>query len=73
MIIEDRGFVICINSNEFSSLTMGKSYELVQTVRYSIPEVYQIIDDSGELAWYSADWLRRVDKIREEKLNQIGI
>jgi len=69
--------VICINSNEF--LTMGKSYEVVQkkskrkTVRYSIPEVYQIIDDRGELAWYSVDWLRRVDKIRKEKLNQIGI
>lgn len=60
--------VICINSSDFGFLTVGKYYEVVQTIEYSIPAVYQIIDDSGQLAWYSDNWLKRVDKIREEKL-----
>ena len=65
--------VICIDSGDFDFLTIGKSYEVVQTIEYSIPAIYQVINDSDQLAWYSDYWLKSVEKIREQKLNELGI
>lgn len=71
--------VICIHNRrdidnkDLNFLTIGNYYDVAQTIEYSIPAVYQIIDDSGQLSWYSEYYLKSVEKIRESKLKELGI
>lgn len=51
-------------------LTYGKAYEVIDTFQIN-GQMYQIIDDKGNLAWYGREVAIPLDEWRERQLNEI--
>jgi hypothetical protein len=63
--------LICINNN-WNGLSVGKIYQRVSDEESALgPGYYHIYNDNGEPGVYPVDYFKRIDEIRDEKLNQI--
>ena len=60
----------CINNkwnNKKLSLTIGKSYDVINKTEYR----YWIIDDEGDDGWYSKEYFKSLSEIRNEKIDKL--
>ena len=64
--------VIYINKSR-NLLTYGKTYKILKAIEVGDKLFYRIINNLGEEESYSEKSFKRLDEIREEKLNRLGI
>lgn len=63
--------VVCISDKALDPLTIGKFYDVEES--NGDPPVYRIMDDQGKLNWFRSSRFIDLCKIRNDKLDQIGI
>ena len=61
MLLSKYSNVICVNTRGCKSLTLGKSYQVLQTLREDFSMLYLIKDDSRYVHYYSTDMFKKED------------
>ena len=70
--------LICISNffeNEvIEDLIIGKIYEAVEDTRYTYDVVYHLkSEDPNEHIYYNVSLFKKLDELRDDKLNELGI
>jgi hypothetical protein len=58
----------CINNKGWSSLTLGKTYDVIEE---DDDNDYSIIDDDNDKWWFSKEWFKPLYEIRNEKIDKL--
>jgi hypothetical protein len=63
-----------IDGESIEGLVVGEIYEAIEDPRYTYEEVYHLKnDDPNEYVFYSIVLFKRLDDMRDDKLNDLGI
>jgi hypothetical protein len=55
-------------------LIVGEVYEAIEDPRYTYNDVYHLVgEDPNEYTFYSVKLFKRMDEMRDDKLNELGI
>ena len=70
--------IVCISNvlddEILEDLVVGEVYEAIEDPRYTYNDVYHIVnDDPNEYTFYSVKLFKRMDEMRDDKLNELGI
>jgi len=63
-----------IDGESIEGLVVGEIYDAIEDPRYTYEEVYHLKnDDPNEYVFYSIVLFKRLDDMRDDKLNDLGI
>lgn len=61
--------VVCIEKRDF--ITIGKCYDVIDSIEWAIPKVHQIINDDGKPEWHNKWIFISLEEWREQQLDKI--
>ena len=70
--------IVCISNvldgEILEDLIVGEVYEAIEDPRYTYNDVYHLVgEDPNEYTFYSVKLFKRMDEMRDDKLNELGI
>ena len=70
--------IVCISNvlddEILEDLIVGEVYEAIEDPRYTYNDVYHLVgEDPNEYTFYSVILFKRMDEMRDDKLNELGI
>jgi hypothetical protein len=70
--------IVCISNvlddEILEDLIVGEVYEAIEDPRYTYNDVYHLVgEDPNEYTFYSVKLFKRMDEMRDDKLNELEI